>query len=89
MDYEKISFTKKPHRDDEKNSEISIKIKNAILLFIVFILLSTDVFIDQVLARFDGAVDGMTPTSTGVLVQAIFLIIGYILIEALTTTSII
>lgn len=91
MDYEKITFAKDKDQfaTEQKNSELSIKIKNSILLFLFFILLSTDVFIDQVLAKFDGAVDGSSPTTTGVIIQAIFLVFGYILIEMVTTSSII
>lgn len=92
MDYEKITFTKVKKDQfsaEQKNSELSIKIKNSILLFLIFILLSTDVFIDQILAKFDGATDGNSPTTTGVIIQAIFLIFGYMIIETITTTSII
>ena len=90
-DFEKISFKKdkKNEEHSEHNSELSIKIKNSILLLLLFILLSTDVFIDQILAKFDGAVDGNSTTTTGVIIQAIFLVIGYILIETITTSSII
>lgn len=90
-DFEKLVFkkNKKNFADEPKNSELSVKIKNSILLFLLFILLSADVFIDQILAKFEGAVDGSTPTTTGVIIQAVFLVIGYILIETVTTSSII
>lgn len=90
-DYEKISFKKDKKKEvtEQKNSEITIKIKNSVLLFLVFILLSTDVFIDQILTKFEGAVEGNSTTTTGVIIQAIFLVIGYILIETITTSSII
>lgn len=63
--------------------------KIAFALFIIYILLSTDVFIDQILSKCSSAVDGQVPTTTGVIIQAICLIIGFILIDILVDNEVI
>lgn len=97
-EYEPLSIFKKKKRefdaDDDSDdqsppsSPFMNKIRSAIFLFIVFLLLSSDVFIDQALSRFNGAVDAGIPTSIGVVIQGIFLVVGYILIDTLTASAI-
>lgn len=59
-------------------------VKKSIFLFIIFILISSDVFIDRVLTTRDNRyVEGRMCTLNGVLVQGIILVIGYILIDVL------
>lgn len=57
------------------------------LMFIVFILLSTDIFVGRVLSKFDGAVDHSIPgcsmpTSWGVFLQGLFLGLACIIMDA-------
>jgi hypothetical protein len=52
------------------------------LMFIIFILLNTDVFITRVLATIQGAVDGKTATSWGTMIQGIILVIICIIVDA-------
>lgn len=56
-----------------------LNLRVLIALFIVFIITVSDVFTDNVVAGFRGAVKGRTPTSYGVVVQGIFLVIFFIL----------
>lgn len=59
-------------------------VKKSIFLFIIFILISSDVFIDRVLTTKDNKyVEGRTCTPNGVFVQGMVLVIGYILIDTL------
>lgn len=60
------------------------KIKMAIFLFIIFILVSSDVFIEKVLSGKDSTyVEGRYATSKGTMVQGILLVFGYILVSIL------
>lgn len=55
--------------------------KSLIALLIIFIAISSDVFIDKVLGRISGASEHRSPTSKGVGVQAMFLIISMVIID--------
>jgi hypothetical protein len=59
------------------------------LLIIVFVLLSSDTFINRILSRFDNAVNYKCPTSWGVCIQAIFLALIMIIIDMLIRQKII
>jgi hypothetical protein len=52
------------------------------LIFILFLILMTDVFINRVLSQFNGAVDGRQPTSYGILLLGLFLMIGCVVLDA-------
>lgn len=59
----------------------------AILLFILFILINTPVFIDDILKKINTnfvSADG-NPTSSGIITQGIFLSIGYIILDLLVS----
>lgn len=51
------------------------------LLFIIFILITSDIFIDRILSRFKGAVSGTEATSYGTIIQGIMLVLFYMIIE--------
>jgi len=51
------------------------------LLFIIFILITSDVFIDRILSKFSGAVSGTDATSYGTVIQGIMLVLFYMIIE--------
>jgi hypothetical protein len=48
------------------------------VLFIVFLFVTSDVFLHSVVGNFDGAVDGRSATSWGTVVQGIFLVLFYV-----------
>lgn len=59
-------------------------LKTAVFLFILFIVVSSDVFIDRILSSTDNAyVEGRIPTTRGTLVQGVLLSLGYVCIHAL------
>lgn len=59
--------------------------KISILLFILFILISSDVFIDRVLSGTGNYTEGRQVTSKGVLAQGTVLALGYIIVSCLVT----
>ena len=59
------------------------------LMLTIFILLSSDVFINRALSKFKGAVDYKTPTSWGVCLQGMFLAIIMIIIDGLIRQKVI
>lgn len=67
----------------------SIQYKFLGFLFLLFILVSSDVFVSRVLTTFDGAVDMKCPTNWGVFLQALVLVIGMTFIDAMIKQKII
>lgn len=62
--------------------------KISIFLFILFILISSDVFIDRVLSSPDNKyAEGRHCTTSGTVVQGVMLSLGYILIHVLITCN--
>jgi hypothetical protein len=66
-----------------------VQYKFILLIFIMFIFISTDVFIFRVLDKFPGAVDMSTPTTRGTIIQGMFLVISCILIDISISNNII
>lgn len=52
------------------------------IMFLIFIIISSDVFINRILTKFQGAVDIKCPTSWGTMLQGLFLVIGCIIVDA-------
>lgn len=65
------------------DASTNIQYKLFLLMFLTFIGLSTDVFINRVLSNFSGAVEGTTPTSWGTVLQGIFLVIACLIFDLL------
>ena len=62
--------------------------KIAMFLFILFILISSDVFIDRVLSSPDNSyAEGRYCTAKGTVVQGILLSLGFIIIHTLVTCN--
>ena len=60
----------------------SIQYKLFGLMLIVFVIASSDVFINRILSRFKGAVDVKHPTSWGVFLQGMFITLSCIILDA-------
>lgn len=56
-----------------------INFKVLVAIFVLFVLVVSDVFTNNVVSGFGGAVKCRTPTSYGTVVQGIFLVIFYAL----------
>lgn len=98
-DAEEISVTDKPELKKKKRKNNMNKQDNFVtmgieglksvnwklyfLLFILFIVITCDVFTDRCLSGFKGAVDGTDPTSYGVILQGIFLVLFFIMFDYL------
>ena len=55
--------------------------KKVLLIWLVFIIMNTEIFIEKFLEKFHGAVEGDRVTMTGTFISSLFLIIAYILID--------
>lgn len=63
-------------------------LKTALFLFILFILISSDVFIDRILSSSNNTyAEGRQCTSKGTVVQGVLLSIGFIIIHMLVTNN--
>jgi hypothetical protein len=59
----------------------NINYKVAFMLFVISILLFSDIFIDAVIRPIDGAIEGECTTTKGTIIQLIFLVIAYIILD--------
>ena len=63
----------------------SINLKIAIFLFCIFLFVSSNVFIDQFLKKFEGVTKEGQLTSKAIIIQGMALVLLYILAEMLIT----
>lgn len=63
--------------------------KMIFFLFMLYIFLSSTLFIDKVLGTFGGAVKNKTPTNWGVIIQGICLVLGYAILDILIYNGIV
>lgn len=68
-------------------SEIQYKL--FFLIFIVFIIINSDVFINRILGKFNNTLDGHRITSWGTILQGTFLVLGAIAIDATIKNNIV
>ena len=59
------------------------EIKRCIFIFILFLLINSQVFITQVLSKFPESTDGVIPNNKGAIIQAILLTMCYLCISIL------
>lgn len=59
------------------------------MMLIIFLFISSDVFVNRALGAFSGAVDFKCPTSYGVILQGIFLVIAMIIMDVAIAQKII
>jgi hypothetical protein len=94
MDSDRIRVSKK-YRPDDMTSMLGGLVANVnwkliFLLYMIFLLLSSDVFINRVLAKSPDCVGYTnTPTPWGTMVQGILLILGYMIADVLIKKEII
>jgi hypothetical protein len=55
-------------------------------IFVMFMFVSSDVFIDKVLGRIDGAVEHKNPTTKGTFVQALVLVLLVMIMDIILRT---
>lgn len=61
----------------------SLNIKLILFIVILFLFVSSDIFVDKVLDRFSGATSNKRPTTKGIFLQAGFLALFYITVDLL------
>jgi hypothetical protein len=66
-----------------------INIKGAGFLFIIFMLITSTTFIDGCLSKYNGCVEGVTPSMRGNVIQGICLVIAFIVIDILIQNELI
>jgi len=67
----------------------NINFKMLILLFLTFLFINSDIFINRILSRINGAVSGKVTTSWGVVIQALIFIFIYALLSILNVSELI
>lgn len=68
----------------------NVRYKSLAFLFVMFILVTSDVFVGIVLKKLNGAVDEFgIATPFGVVVQGLVLVLAYILLEAMIARELI
>ncbi len=79
LDSPAATGTEAPGPKKEGGAPPLASLKVLVALFVVFVLVASDVFTDNVVSAFGGAVHCRTPTSYGVVVQGVFLVVFYVL----------
>lgn len=77
-----IAESSAAHAAGKKSGATSLtgqNVKVLIALFAIFVLIVSDVFTNNVVSNFRGAVQGRSPTAYGTVVQGIFLVIFFAL----------
>lgn len=93
-DSEKITVSKK-HRPTDfvpmlEDMVKEIPCKMMFIMFLVFMLLSSDVFINRILARVDGAVSYIdTPTTYGTCLMALMFIVLFAVFDVLVKKQVV
>ena len=54
-----------------------VRLKGLVALFLLFLLVVSDVFVGGVLGGFSGATRGRSPTAYGVVLQGVFLVLFF------------
>lgn len=66
-----------------------INFKSLIILFILFLIVSSDIFINCVLTTIKSATDTRGATFKGILIQGVFLVVGFTLLNLLINQKVI
>lgn len=86
------------HKHDHKRSDFmklsgdimsNINYKIAIFIFIIGMLLFSDVFIENILSGIGGSVEDGTPTTKGTVILLLFLVLAYIVLDLIVKYNII
>jgi hypothetical protein len=67
----------------------SVQYKLFSLMLLMFMFVSSDMFINKTLSLFDGTVDQKCPTSWGTVLQGLFLVLAMVVIDGLISNDII
>lgn len=59
----------------------TINYKLMLFLFLIFILITSDIFVEKILGRIDGATQHRDPTTKGTFIQGFFLVFFYMIMD--------
>ncbi len=59
----------------------AVNFKASFLLFFIFLFVSSNIFIDQILSRFNNVVEGGQITIKGIIIQGVILVIIFIILQ--------
>ncbi len=81
---EKPVTTKKKSSDfmnmiTDAASKIQVKLFS--FIFVIFLIISSDVFVTKILGNIRGAVDYKYPTNWGVIIQGLFLVVAAMIMD--------
>lgn len=75
--------------DTTCKAEQPVTLKSVIILYLLFLFVCSDAFVNSILSKFAGAVNEREPTNVGIMVMGIFLVIGVIVGQYLIKQDII
>lgn len=78
-----------PPKKGEESLPTIGRFKVILSLFLIFVLVVSDLFVNNALNWFPGTLEGRTVTNFGVVVQGIFLVILFILVNYLIGVEVI
>jgi hypothetical protein len=95
IDYDSVSEVKKDKKSNDPGdfpslfADLFMRInwKMAFFLFLIFIILTSDVFIDKALRKIPGSVNNMTSTNKGSVIQGVFLVLFFIIMDAVISSK--
>lgn len=84
-DADDVDSTKKTDLMAVSGNLISnINYKVAFFLFLLGMLIFSDWFIESILSKFSGTSNGLTTTTKGTVIQLVFLVLAYVIVDLLT-----
>jgi len=90
-------LAKKKDKKDASNDFVHILVdmlkklnwKLIIAIMLIFIFISSDIFVENVLSRFSDTADMGSPTNKGIIIQSIFMVLGYMTIDLLIQANVV
>ena len=68
---------------------VSVNYKLIFLLFIIYLFLHSDMFVDKVLTKVNGAVNHRAPTNKGTFITGLLLVLFYMVFDMLIKSRVI
>lgn len=89
--FETIDFDVEDIDDDGKKPDdlasafvgffTTLNYKLLLFLFLFFILVNSDIFVDKILSNIEGAVEVREPTAKGTVIQGLILVFFYMIVD--------
>lgn len=94
LDYEVLESSDEPSKPEEFLNSISkcfsgIYLKLIAFLYLIFLFVTSDVFVNKILGRINGAVDYRCPTTKGAFIQGLILVMLFVSVDAVISGGVI